>query len=295
MKKQKKTENQAKKLNKIWLAVPVLLIMAVFVGIFCFRTGSVQEKSILEQLKNKTGYIRTVGIEEYEFFKKLVDRDMPEEVSEDELEQKTKEKINRVNAEFMLANQMELCGPYSFESFQRDMENENSQRKLKKEKNEVFYGPEEFDLITYYNYISGNLKLDMVTYITENADSQVLDGAKAYFEEHAENYQTIEKINYLLTEDESTQELTLTREEMSTLEKTDSTLFEFLYYGQKDDTMKYSYGNIERTVQIISVEYEELSFQKNIERVVRDYITNVYLEDWIQKIEDENPVEFNLS
>ena len=135
----------------------------------------------------------------------------------------------------------------------------------------------------------------MVTYITENADSQVLDGAKAYFEEHAENYQTIEKINYLLTEDESTQELTLTREEMSTLEKTDSTLFEFLYYGQKDDTMRYSYGNIERTVQIISVEYEELSFQKNIERVVRDYITNVYLDDWIQKIEEENPVEFSLS
>ena len=135
----------------------------------------------------------------------------------------------------------------------------------------------------------------MVTYITENADSEVLEGAEAYFEENAESYQTIKEIKYLLTEGENTQELTLLHEEMSTLEKTDSVLFEFLYYGQKDDTMEYSYGNSKRTVQIISVEYEELSFENNIERVVRDYITNLYLDDWIQKIEEENPVEFSLS
>lgn len=284
-----------KKMKKIWLVIPVFLFVVLLVGVFCLRIDSQPEESVLEQLKNENGYIRTVGIEEYEFFRKLVDRDLAEDLTEEELDKRTKEKINRVNAEFMLANRMELCGPYSFESFQRDMENENSQRKLKKEKNEVFYGPEEFDLITYYNYVSGNLKLDMVTYITENADSKVLDGAEEYFDDHAENYETIGEIRYLLTEGNKTQELVLLREEMSTLEKTDSTLFEFLYYGKEDDTMQYSYMDNQRTVQIISVEYEELSFQNNIERVVRDYITNVYLENWLQQIEEETPVEFNLS
>lgn len=293
MKKHQNKKEYSKK-YRIWILVSVLLAAVVFGAIFCTGMVPQKEESVLEQLQSKNGYIRTVGAEEYEFFKKLVDRDSSEELTEEELETRTKEKVNRVNAEFLLANQMGLCNPYSFESFQRDMENENSRRKLKKEKNEVFYGPEKFDLITYYNYVSGNLKLDMVAYITENADSQVLDGAEAYFEEYAENYKTIGEINYLLTEGNKTQELVLLREEMSTLEKTDSTLFEFLYYGKEDDTMQYSYMDSQRTVQIISVEYEELSFENNVERVMRDYISNVYLEDWIQKIEEESPVEFEL-
>lgn len=285
---------QNKKSNKIWIMLPVLLAIAL-IGIILFKSSAQQEESLLEQMKDKQGYIRTVGLEEYEFFKKLVDRDLPEDVTEEELDARTREKVNRANAEFMLASWMDLYKPYSFESFQRDMENENSQRKIKKENNEVFYGPEKFDLITYYSYVSANLKLDMVSYITENADATVLDGAKAYFEEHADNYLTIKKICYLLTEDGNTQEMVLEREELSSLEKTDSTLFEFLYYGKENDTMEYFYNEKQRTVQFLTVEYEELSLKNNIERVVRDYITNVYLEDWILKIEEENPVEFNLS
>lgn len=254
-----------------------------------------QEESELDKLKAQQGYIRTVGTEEYEFFKKLVYRDSREELTEEELDTATKEKVNRVNAEFMLANQMGLCDPYSFESFQRDMENENTQRKLKKEKDEVFYGPEEFDLITYYNYVSGNLKLDMVSYITEHADSMIVNESEAYFEEHKENYKTINAIRYFLTENGEQEELVLERDEMSTLEKTDSELFEFLYNGEAGDTLEYVHDESERMVQIISTEYEELSFNNNMERVMRDYITNVYLEDWIQQIEEENPVEFNLS
>lgn len=289
-----KIQNKKSKSNKIWIMLPVLLAIAL-IGIILFKSSAQQEESLLEQMKDKQGYIRTVGLEEYEFFKKLVDRDLPEDVTEEELDARTREKVNRANAEFMLASWMDLYKPYSFESFQRDMENENSQRKIKKENNEVFYGPEKFDLITYYSYVSANLKLDMVSYITENADATVLDGAKAYFEEHADNYLTIKKICYLLTEDGNTQEMVLEREELSSLEKTDSTLFEFLYYGKENDTMEYFYNEKQRTVQFLSVEYEELSLKNNIERVVRDYITNVYLEDWILKIEEENPVEFNLS
>lgn len=289
----RKVKETRKKINKIWLLLPVLLVVGL-VGLFWGRADSPKEESVLEQLKNKNGYIRTVGMEEYEFYKKLVDRDSSEELTEEELDAQTREKVNRVNAEFMLANRMGLCNPYSFESFQRDMENENSQRRLKKEKGEVFYGPEEFDLITYYNYVSGNLKLDMVSYITENEDAEVIDGAEAYFEVNKENYRTIEKIIYLLTEGNRTEKQELVQDDMSTLEKTDSELFEFLYYGKENDTMQYLYNEVQRTVQIISIEYEELSFQNNMERVMRDYITNVYLEDWIQRIEEENPVEFHL-
>lgn len=286
---------QKKKNNyKMWFALPVILVI-VLVGFALAKTGDREEDISLSKLHDEKGYIRKIENEEYEFFKKLVDRNLPDNITEEELDVLTREKINRSNAEFMLAAQMGLCSPYSFENFQKDMEKENSQRKLKKEKGEVFYGPLKFDLITYYNYISTNQKLDMVTFIMENADDQVMEGAKAYFEEFSEKYLTIKAIKYLLSENNEQQEKSIEREEFSTLEKTDSTLFEFLYYGEINDTMDYMYNDNQRTVQIISVEYEELGFENNIERVVRDYITNVYLEDWIQNIEENYPVEFNLS
>lgn len=283
------------KKNKFGVTTLVFLFVMMVACVLGCGKNLETEESILKELKNKNGYIRTVAVEEYHFFEKLVDRDLPEEISDDELAQKTKEKINRVNAEFMLANQMGLCNPYSFESFQREMEIENSQRKLKKERNEVFYGPEQFDLITYYNYISGNLKLDMVSFITQNADSEVMNGAEDYYKKNKEKYKAIKEIKYFLTEDGQTTECILSSEEMSSLEKTDSTLFEFLYNGKTSDTMEYLYENVLRTVQIISIEYEEQSFKNNIERVVRDYITLIYLEEWLQEIEVNYPVEFNLS
>lgn len=290
----KKQTGKKKKNYKMWLAVPVILII-VLAGFILLRTTETKKDISLSELKEEQGYIRKADREEYEFFKKLIERNLPEELPEEELDALIREKMNRSNAEFMLANQMGVCDPYTFEGLKKDMEHENEQRKLKKEKGEVFYGPVKFDLITYYNYISTNQKLDMVSLIVQNADTEVMDGARAYFEENSEKYLSVENINYLLTENGETKELSLKREEMSTLEKTDSILFEFLYYGEAEDTMKYSYNEIQRTVQIISVEYEELSFENNIERVVRDYVTNVYLENLIQRIEKKWPVEFNLS
>ena len=290
----KKQTGKKKKNYKMWLVVSVILII-VLAGFTLLRTTETKKDISLSELKEEQGYIRKADREEYEFFKKLIERNLPEELPEEELDALIREKMNRSNAEFMLANQMGVCDPYTFEGLQKDMEHENEQRKLKKEKGEVFYGPVKFDLITYYNYISTNQKLDMVSLIVQNADTEVMDGARAYFEENSEKYLSVENINYLLTENGETKELSLKREEMSTLEKTDSILFEFLYYGEAEDTMKYSYNEIQRTVQIISVEYEELSFENNIERVVRDYVTNVYLENLIQRIEKNWPVEFNLS
>ena len=252
------------------------------------------EQSALVELKEKNGYLRTIEEEEYRFFEKLVRRDSTTELSEAELSAQTFQKINRANATFMLANRMGLCTPYSFESFQLDMEHENSQRKLKKEKGEVFYGPVEFNLTTYYDYVLGNLKLDMVQFITANADRQVSEGAKAYFEEHKENYRAIQEVSYLLKEDGREEQVTVLYEDFATLEKTDEELFTFLYNGKEGEVLESVYQGSSRTVEILSVKYEELTYKNNAERVMRDYITNVYLEEWLQELEAIYPVEINF-
>ena len=253
-----------------------------------------EENTILKELREKNGYIRSVGADEYAFFEKLVSRDSTSGMTETELKEQTIERINRVNAMFMLANRMELCRPYSFDSFQLDMENENSQRKLKKENGEVFYGPVEFSLTTYYDYMSSNIKLDLVQFITSHADSEVQDGAKAYFEEHKENYRTIESVDYLLTVNGREEEETALYEDFSILEKTDGELFEFLYDGSEGEVLESVYQGSSRKIEILSVKYEELTYKNNAERVMRDYITNVYLENWLQELETAYPVEINI-
>jgi hypothetical protein len=174
------------------------------------------------------------------------------------------------------------------------MENENSQRKLKKENGEVFYGPVEFSLTTYYDYMSSNIKLDLVQFITSHADSEVQDGAKAYFEEHKENYRTIESVDYLLTVNGREEEETALYEDFSILEKTDGELFEFLYDGSEGEVLESVYQGSSRKIEILSVKYEELTYKNNAERVMRDYITNVYLENWLCQIEADYPVEIKF-
>lgn len=289
--KMKERGKNSRKKTGLFAGAALLLMITVIVVVF---SGYEEETGILKNLRSESGYIRTVGSEEYEFFEQLIKRDLEEEVSSEELERLTKEKINRSNAEFLLANQMGLCKPYSFESFQLDMEHENTQRKIKKERNEVFYGPEQFQLLSYYVYIEGNLKLDMVSFITSNADKEVLEGAKTYFEENKEKYRTIEKIEYSITENGKTEQKSMLYEDMSTMEKTDSQLFEFLYSGKVGDELQYVYREQQRTVRVESVKYEKLNYANNAERVMRDYITNVYLENWLQDIEEKSPVEFNI-
>lgn len=290
-----KTDSASKNRKAVfWIPAAVFIVVgAVLAVVLILSTRESKDKdTVLEELQNQSGYIRTVGTEEYEFYRKLVVRDASEDISEEEIEEKTKEKITRANAEFLIGYKMGLCSAYSFESFLRDMENENNQRKIKKEKGEVYYGPDEFDLISYYNYISGNLKLEMVSYLTEHADWEMLDEAEEYFEKYKENYRNTEEISYRLTENGVTEENTLLSQDMSSLEKTDSELFEFLYLGKEGDEFQYTHNGVIRNVKITEVRYTEATFENCIERVMRDYITNIYLEDLIRKTAENNPVEF---
>ena len=109
---QTETNVKKKKNNKIlgWGIVGVLVVLtAVLALVF---SAPKEENTILKELRAKNGYIRSVGAEEYEFFKKLVFRDSTSELTEEELAVQTVERINRINAMFMLASRMNLCKPY---------------------------------------------------------------------------------------------------------------------------------------------------------------------------------------
>lgn len=280
-------------MRKKWIGVLLGgLVILVGIGIFLGlkKEKSVDEPSELQMLRYSNGYLRTVSQEEYDFFEDMVIKDSLEELTEQERKEQTLEYINRGNAEFMIAYEMGLCEPYSFSSLKRQMELENQEREIKKKNGEVFYGPENFDLTSYYQYLLGNLELDMVTYILEYADQEVMEGAKSYFEEHEDWYQEIREVVCDIETDGKSERKQISQEEFSSLEKTDSELFEFLYNGKEGDHLIYKKNGVEQKVTYISRVYEELTFEKCGEEVLKDYISNVYLEQWIREWMDQNPI-----
>ncbi|MBE6829253.1 MAG: hypothetical protein E7519_03480 [Ruminococcaceae bacterium] len=115
---------------KKFLIAGFALAFIIAVSIICAfaagggHTQKVAAENPVRRLEQKSGFIRTVNQNEYSFFKQIAEKNTDSKTNLQDVENETKKIINQVNAEFYIANQLELCGPYSFESLQRDMDKE---------------------------------------------------------------------------------------------------------------------------------------------------------------------------
>src|SRR5699024_12428522 len=137
--------------------------------------------------------------------------------------------IQDVYAQFLIGNYLDVSSPYSFEALKIDMEQENNQRKIKQEKGEEFYGLVEFELEDYIQYTLSNLQLDIIDALIQRVDASLVKEAEEYLEANPEQFTTIEEIEYENNREETSERKTITRPEMSTLEKVDSALFHELF------------------------------------------------------------------
>lgn len=271
------------------IAVIVLLMILLYHP----DSSAEHSEGPIPKLENATEvYTRTISPEEYDFYYDMVERDLAPDSEQDTIAEKAKEKASRSVAEFSLGQKLGLCQPYSFESLQRDMEKENEERKLKKENGEVIYGPQRFDLMTYFQYITSNLKLDVVELLAANADEEMQKKAQTYFEENRAKYQTITNIRYTVTENGTTEEKNLPYEEMRTLANLDGPLFDFLYNGSPGETMDYVYADEQRTVAILAIDREDPDFMSVKTTAIEDYVSEIYYEELIQTEMEHNLLEF---
>lgn len=291
---EKTSGTRKKRILLISLAMGGAVIAVILLMVLWYRPFSApQAENAFRKLETASEtYTRSVSAEEYEFYYHLAKRDLPADTEPAEMEEKAKEMASRSVAEFSLGQKLGICQPYSFESLKRNMEKENEQRKVKKGSSEVVYGPEQFDLVSYYLYVAGNLEIDTVDYIAAHADDTMLQNAETYFEEHREEYRPITSIRYAMTEQDTTEEKTLLQEDMRTLERLDGELFAFLYYGKAGDTMEYYYGDVQRTVKILDIEREDPSFDDAREAALEDYIAEVYYEELVQNEMSHIRLEF---
>ncbi len=283
------------------LACFVAAILVCFLVFCAFSNASrtvqkAQTNNPVRKLEQTTGFIRTVGQSEFNFYQQIAERNtvsasLSSQMDDNKL-QKTKDYINRVNAAFYIANQLGLCEPYSFASFQREMEKENNLREVKKERGEVFYGPEQFNLVSYYDYQSSNLKLKVVDQIVRLADAGMADEAKQYFEKNKSKYDTIQEIRYEQNENGTVTEQNLKQSDFLTLKTTDGELFDFLIGGKPGETKEYSLNGQTRSVTIRSKDMEQATFENVQGDVMRDYVTLVYYDRLVSLVAKNNPVQF---
>lgn len=277
-------------------AIAAVLIVASFTG--CGGDSSsdkVEQKSIVEEIQSDKGYIRVVSQEEYDFYKYFIERDLAEEIEADALDVQVKAYINEVNAVFYLGDKFDLYEPYSFDLLKIRMEQENQDRKRKLEAGEIVYGLEQFTLQTYYQYERSNLETDLIAYIEEHVDSEIMEQAEAFYYENSDLFTGRESVTYEITAFGETKEVTADREQLNLLANGDRNLADFLENAEVGETYTDVQNGEERNVVVTKIINSEAGFENNRDAVIQYYIRYVLLEELIDTVAKNNPVEFNFT
>lgn len=258
-------------------------------------SDTVEQKSIVEEIQSDKGYIRVVSQEEYDFYKYFVERDLAEALHAEALDAQVKAYINEVNAVFYLGDKFDLYEPYSFDLLKIRMEQENKDRKQKLEAGEVVYGLEQFTLQTYYQYERSNLETDLIAYIEERADDGIIEQAEEFYDENQELFTGRESVTYEITALGETKVVTADREQLNLLANADINLADFLESAEVGESYTDVQNGEARNVVVTKIINSEAGFENNRDTVIRYYIRYVLLEELIDTVAENNPVEFNFT
>ena len=258
-----------KKKQYFLAGIVILVILGIAIAvIFNGRNKNAEENS-------SSKVVTVVSEEEYQFYSEVVQKDYKEQ-DQKELEKKTKEYAKEVYAQFALGEAYNLCKPYSYESLKMDMEAENQQRQAKKSAGEVVYGTLEYTLDSY---------------MVRNHEESLEKEAKTYWEAHPDKFERVDEITYRLGEETKK----VVWDELSTLEKTDSELFEYLYYGEEGDQFTLSERDEPISGEILKKTMKTADFEADKSTVLKIYISDVYYEKLVKQAEKEHPLEFELN
>ena len=251
-----------------------------------------EQAHTLSEILDASGHGRTVEQDEFAFFYGIVRRDSANRGDEAALREETRTLIREQSAMFLTAQLAGLCQPYSFERLQQDMEQENAKRAEMKAAGERFYGLERFDLNSYYDYTTSNLRLSLLEYLAGQATEEMKAGARQYYEDHLSDYQTIGTAVYLREQDGNTETVSLSFSEMRTLMNVNEELFEFLLTARPGDRLTQSGQNGTVLITFESLEMLTASFEDAYGTVMQDYIANECYGDILSTVSDNNPVIF---
>lgn len=292
----RKNRSRSERKSPLWVVMGLTFSLAAVVVLVGFLNKPDEEKNqtgITEQILSYSGFTRVIEQAEAAFYYQLARREVDDIDNRDQMDQRTKEIAQRINAQFFLGNKLGLIGPYSFSYLQDQMQIENAQRKLDKKKGKAFYGPEQFDIYSYYQYVASNLEVRIIEYLAANADESMRQQARAYFEENKALYNHAEQIVYSITDHGNTEEHTIDWGQLSSLNNADSELAEILRVGKVGQTFSYTFGDSQRTGKIISRTDVQTDFEQQQIAITSDFLKSGYYKQLLQDISDHNAVVFS--
>lgn len=291
----KKKHSPIKRKSPLLAALGIVLFSASIVALAGFIIIPDEEKQpgITEQILAYSGYSRVIGQQEYDCYEYLAKREMDDVSDKALLAHHTKYLAQTANAQFYLGNKLGLYGPYSFENLQEQMKHENAERAMKKEQGQAIYGPEVFDIYTYYQYVSSNLEVDIIDYLASSADASMLAKARTYFEENKKDYNHPEQVVYSLSENAKSEVYTIDWRQLISLESADSQLAHFLKEGSDNQEWSYVFGSLKRNVKIHSVTYVKTDFEQQKAYIVSDFLKDGYYKELLQEVAKNNPMSFS--
>ena len=286
------------------LLIPMALLLMGLSLSACANNTSEQAESVVEEteksgllgaLDSYQGYTRTISAEEYDFYQYFVKRDLPGEVSEEELDKRIKEYANQVNAVFYLGNRLGFCEPYSFEVLKLRMEQENINRQIQLEQGEVIYGLEQFTLQTYFQYTMDNVRADLQGYLEANADEEIFEMAKTYYETHEEEFTYRKEVVFEQTMDGVTETVTADVDLLSFYGKADMGLADFLGIAQVGEVYEDDRDGKVRRVVLKKITYNDKGYENNAQMAVYLLIREELYDQVIANTAKNNPVQFETN
>lgn len=269
-----------------------IILLIALTGVGCRKREEENIPEMMELVGDYQGYTRTIGGEEFEFYQYFVEREASERTGEEELRGQVMEYANKVNAIFFIGNKLELCEPYSFELLKLRMQQENDRRQLRLEKGEPVYGLEQFDLSSYFQYTIENLENSIISYLTDAAGEETVREAKDYFKEHSSERKIRTEVVYELLAGEKKETVTADREQLNFMGKADKGLADFLETAEIGACFEDDQDGDLRKVTVKEIHYEEADLEKQPEAAVENYIYEVVYPQLIEKIAQENPLEY---
>lgn len=91
----------------------------------------------------------------------------------DVLKEMTLDSIVNLKVQYMLAKQYGIINDISFQAIQQYLKTENKQRQEALKKNIVIYGPEQYSMENYYDYLTSNMVIKLKDYLVRNGMIQV--------------------------------------------------------------------------------------------------------------------------
>ena len=250
----------------------------VFLALGC--QGTKEELTLKETVLAYETEVHEVGQEEYEFYKELYRSENKEEIDEKALE----EWISHKYAEFYLGKYLGVRENDTYEGLREEWERENASRQEKKNNGEVVYGVVTYDFSEYYEYVSSNLRIQNIDAMADMADTQLVEAAKAYYEENLEEYEILQDITCILSDGEREETKVFSYDEILSLQKTKEEAYLFLMDAQEGDTFQYENGDKTVTMEFVSKNAEIKDFEDIKGVVMNDYIEREYYENLIDEI-----------